>query len=125
MQIGRRQTLLLSEGIRLSRNHPVRRTMPSIGRDGGEDYGRATYSSNFLRRRPRNTARPPANIVRPDMAEAGSISGARTGSCPPRPQESNQKLSHLFEPPAEATPAMVNNTIAKLNFLTTGKLLKQ
>ena len=37
------------------------------------------YCLEFIRRRPRNTAKPPASIVSPAIAEAGSISGALTG----------------------------------------------
>jgi hypothetical protein len=80
-----------------------------------------------MRRRPRNTAKPPANIVRPAIAEAGSISGALTGEEGEEgedgKQTGNQRIwKHCCESPpleADAMPAMVINTSAKLIFRTT------
>jgi hypothetical protein len=76
-------------------------------------------------RRPRNTAKPPANIVRPAIAEAGSISGALTGAgfVDGGQKENHRIWKHLSESPsrADAMPAMVINTSAKLIFRTTVK----
>ena len=57
------------------------------------------------------------------MAEAGSISGALTGFGLPEGGQMvmNQRLMHfeLLSVPAEATPARVINTSARLIFRTT------
>jgi hypothetical protein len=57
------------------------------------------------------------------MADAGSISGALTGLILPDVGQMvmNQKLKHfeLSSEPAEATPARVINTSARLIFRTT------
>jgi len=76
----------------------------------------------FILRRPRNTAKPPANIVKPAIADAGSISGALTGvGCSDGGQKVHQRIWKHWELfcPADATPAMAINTSAKLIFRTT------
>jgi hypothetical protein len=80
----------------------------------------------LIRRRPRNTAKPPANIVSPAIAEAGSISGAwtREGEANGMQMGGNQRIwKHSSELPleADATPAMVINMSAKLIFRITVK----
>jgi hypothetical protein len=45
--------------------------------------------------RPRNTTRQPANNVRPDMVEAGSISGAGTANAATGAASKTKVKSHL------------------------------
>jgi hypothetical protein len=73
-----------------------------------------------LLRRPRNTAKLPANSVKPAMAEAGSISGALTGVGLNEGKQISipKMLKHWVPvPEADATPAMDMSTSAKLIFL--------
>ncbi len=89
---------------------------------GSAKYRLAAYSLEITLRRPRSTAKPPASIVSPAMAEAGSISGALTGLGLPDGAQivMNQRLMHFeLSVLAEATPARVINTSARLIFRTT------
>jgi hypothetical protein len=90
----------------------------------------ANYSVSFLyfalRRRPRSTVKPPANIVNPVIADAGSISGAETAGGEPGEQKVNHRtwMQPLWLLLAEAMPATLINTTAKLIFLNTLLILE-